>query len=278
MNFKTFQKSYISNPNEDLDFVYMVEKCGDEKIIRNNDLEKFFEIIILTENYSYFVNIFKLIKKRLGIVPNIMKFFVTKPHEEVKRKILEDNRKLLNDYISEFLLSESWELRDSGILLATILGRFVDQIPYEKMIDIIKYDRSEYVRASAIDYVKENYITLFMEDIWLFMTNEWNSIVRRSLIKVLIELPLKKLEENEKEKHITGIKNNLKILEMYSDDDDSWIIENIRKLNILYGIEIEDSQPLLKIKNNIDKNSLLEVILLECQNKEELQDKECYGD
>lgn len=207
-----------------------------------------------------------------------MKFFVTKPHEEVKRKILEDNRKLLNDYISEFLLSESWELRDSGILLATILGRFVDQIPYEKMIDIIKYDRSEYVRASAIDYVKENYITLFMEDIWLFMTNEWNSIVRRSLIKVLIELPLKKLEENEKEKHITGIKNNLKILEMYSDDDDSWIIENIRKLNILYGIEIEDSQPLLKIKNNIDKNSLLEVILLECQNKEELQDKECYGD
>uniref|UniRef100_A0A0K0EQS7 BACK domain-containing protein n=1 Tax=Strongyloides stercoralis TaxID=6248 RepID=A0A0K0EQS7_STRER len=280
MSFKTFYNNYVTNTNMDIDFTNMVKKCDDEKVIRNNDLENFFEIVILTNNCSHFVDIFKNIKKRLGIVPNVMKYFLNEPHKELKRKILNDNCKLLDNYISEFLSSESWEQRDSAIILATILSEFVNKIPYQKIVDMIKFDRSEYVRAAAVDYAKENYITLLIEDIWLFIPNEWNSVVRRSLLKVLVELPSKELENNKKEKHIMSIKNNLPTLDVYNDDDDSWIIENLKKLNILYKrqTEMNCDQSIFNIKNNIDKNSLLEIILLECQNKEELQDKECYGD
>uniref|UniRef100_A0A0K0FM24 DNA alkylation repair enzyme n=1 Tax=Strongyloides venezuelensis TaxID=75913 RepID=A0A0K0FM24_STRVS len=280
MNFKSLYKNYIISGSENIDITNLIEKCNDEKFIKNGELEKLFEIVLLSKNYSYFVDIFKNIKNRLGIVPNVMKFFVTEPFGGEKEIILKNNCKIFDSYISEFISSESWELRDSAIILAMVLDKFIRKIPYDTIVNIIKCDRSEYVRSCAVDYAKENYFTLLMEDIWVVIAKEWNSIVRRSLLKVIFELPNQKLKENEKEKYITSIKNNVRLLEVYCDDDDWWIIENLKKLDVLYKeeVKINNSHSTLNKKESINKNSLLEAILFECQNKEELQNKECYGD
>uniref|UniRef100_A0A0N4ZZ18 Sister chromatid cohesion protein DCC1 n=1 Tax=Parastrongyloides trichosuri TaxID=131310 RepID=A0A0N4ZZ18_PARTI len=277
MIFKDLYERHLAGNVKNEDLIYFLDNCDNEKVIKNNDIIKLFEIILPQKNVELFSCVFKNIKTRLVVKPEVMEFFMNEPFLDEKKSILLSNGTLLNNYVSEFLSNGNWESRDSALVIASILKDVIQEISYEEVEKLMTTDSSEYVRSSAIQYASENHFSQLMENIWLYIPNEWNSVVRRSYLKLFVNIPNDPKEEDcKKESIINNIRDNFSILEIYNDDDDSWIIDNLERLKNTYFKETENMSK--KNDNKICGNSLLEIILLESQQNVDLQNKECYGD